>query len=357
MNKKLEKIENLFYDPEIGFSNVNTFHKKLKEYAIHIPLNQLKEWYDSQEINQIFKKPKPVYQKISARSNNIGYLQCDLLDLGKLKVFNDSPYLFTCIDIYSRYGWIFPVKNKSPKSIVRCIEHVINDIKKKDKYAQIMVWCDDGNEFKGEFKKYVETYGNLIVVFPDSITQKHTLSMVERFNQTIWNMLKKYTIYNNDFDISILIEKINENYNNRQHSSILCTPYEAFYGIKSPADAFIHTDNKPKYQVGDNVRIALKHNTFAKKSFMPKWSQKIHSIKEIKNNTYILDNGKEYPQNNLVKVAKPDYNSNDNVLHKLYDLDNKIIEKDKQDKTFEPPIFNTNVKSNYNLRPRKKKLD
>ena len=54
-------------------------------------------------------------------------------------------------------------------------------------------------------------------------------------------------------------------------------------------------------KVNDNVRCVLKKNMFDKGS-KPKWSTKIHVIKEIKAHSVLLDNDKWYKYYQVMKV-------------------------------------------------------
>ena len=44
----------------------------------------------------------------------------DLVEMGTLAKFNKGyKYLLTVIDIFSKYGWIVPLKNKTGKSVAK----------------------------------------------------------------------------------------------------------------------------------------------------------------------------------------------------------------------------------------------
>lgn len=60
------------------------------------------------------------------------------------------------------------------------------------------------------------------------------------------------------------------------------------------------------YKIGDYVRCVISKGIFDKGS-LPKWSTKIHAIKEKRQHSYVLDNGKIYKSYQLKKVnMKPE---------------------------------------------------
>ena len=87
-----------------------------------------------------------------------------------------------------------------------------------------------------------------------------------------------------------------EKYNNTYHKSIKMKSVDVkdntYIGFKKEVN-----DKKPKFKVGDHVRIS-KYNNFFAKGYMPNWSEEIFIIKNIKNTvpwTYVINdlNGEE----------------------------------------------------------------
>ena len=57
-------------------------------------------------------------------------------------------YILTVIDVFSKYAWAIPIKDKTAASVTKAFEKIIYDkIKKK-------LWVDEGKEFYNTtFKK------------------------------------------------------------------------------------------------------------------------------------------------------------------------------------------------------------
>ncbi|KAL9960143.1 hypothetical protein ACROYT_G033554 [Oculina patagonica] len=111
--------------------------------------------------------------------------------------------------------------------------------------------------------------------------------VIERFNRTLKNkMYKQFTIQGNTQYLEIL-PKIVKEYNNTKHSSIKMAPTEAskkknegtvyfnLYGDMEPLSA------KPKFKVGDKVRISKYKRIVFDKGYTPNWSEEMFVITKI----------------------------------------------------------------------------
>ncbi len=101
-------IKKIYYDPKQGFTNVNLLYNKLKELGYNFTLSEVKKWYNSQAVNQIYKETKPVYQKIVCPFGSVGCIQIDLMDINKFFRKNEGyHYIFNAIDNFQDiYGHI-----------------------------------------------------------------------------------------------------------------------------------------------------------------------------------------------------------------------------------------------------------
>ena len=69
---------------------------------------------------------KPVINKFKGKKIVINHIDeihsCDLVDMTKYsKVNRGYKYIFTYIDIFSKYAWSFPLKSKTIKDIKPCL--------------------------------------------------------------------------------------------------------------------------------------------------------------------------------------------------------------------------------------------
>ena len=122
-------------------------------------------------------------------------------------------FLLLVIDIFSKYGWIIPLKNKEGKTVAEALETIFKE-RKPEK-----MWVDKGKEFYNkDVKALIELY---------STENEEKSSVVERWIRTMKEKMWKYFTDNNtNVYIDILPDLVND-YNNTRHSSIKMTPVEA----------------------------------------------------------------------------------------------------------------------------------
>ena len=193
---------------------------------------------------------KPIIRKFEKRKvystlkDNIWGV--DLADMQLLNKYNKGIRFLLCvIDIFSKYAWVVPLKDKKGISIVKGFQKILKQSNKKPN----KIWVDKGSEFyNAYFKKWLRD--NDIVMYSTHNEGKSVVA--ERFIKTLKGKIYKY----------------------------------------------IHTYiNSSKFKVGDYVRISKYKNIFAK-GYMPNWSEEVFVIKKVKNTvlwTYVINdlNGEE----------------------------------------------------------------
>ena len=199
-------------------------------------------------------------------------------------------YLLAVIDIFSKYDWLIPLKDKPGKSVASALETIFKEIKPEK------MWVDKGKEF---YKKNVK---DLIKLYPTENDEKS--SVVERWIRTMKEKMWKYfSVYSTNVYINVLPDLVRE-YNNTRYSSIKMTPVKASKKENELRvwrnlypDHLEIKDIKPTFSIRDKVRISKNKKTF-EKGYTTRWTEEIFTIVEVKRTspvTYrIVDlNGKE----------------------------------------------------------------
>ena len=230
-----------------------------------------------------FKKRK-VYS--SFRDNIWGV---DLADMQSLSKFNKGiKYLLCAIDLFSKYSWVIPLKDRKGTSIVNGFQKIISKGRKPNK-----MWVDQGSEFYNQsFKDFLKI--NNIEMYSTFNEIKSVVS--KRFIRTLKNKIFKHMTAiskNVYFDV---LNHIVDKYNNTIHRTIKMKPIEVRNNSLAEYNEESNKAN-PKFKVGDHVRISKCKNVFAK-GYAPNWSEEIFVIKKVKNtvpSTYVIKdvNGEE----------------------------------------------------------------
>ena len=90
---------------------------------------------------------KPITRNFSERtviSNDIDKIwAADLVEMQKFSKWNKGiKYLLMVIDIFSKYGWIKPLKDKKTETVSLAFYEIF-----KSKRKPTMLWTDKGSEF------------------------------------------------------------------------------------------------------------------------------------------------------------------------------------------------------------------
>ena len=223
---------------------------------------------------------KPVRRKFNKRRVLVSGVDkiwaADLADMKAFSKYNQGyNFILLVIDIFSKYGWTIPLKNKEGKTVASALKTIFKE-RKPEK-----MWVDKGKEFYNkDVKDLIELY---------STENEEKSSVVERWIRTMKEKMWKYFTDNNTYTYMDILPDLVRDYNNTKHSSIKMTPVEAskkkneltFWRNLYPDRLKIH-DINPKYSVGDKVRISKKKKTF-EKGYTTRWTEEIFTIKKIKN--------------------------------------------------------------------------
>ena len=199
----------------------------------------------------------------------------DLADMQAFSKFNRGiKYLLAVIDVFSKYGWLVPLKDKTGKSVAMALKTIF-----KERRPEKM-WVDKGKEFYNKnVKELVELY---------STENEEKSSVVERWIRTMKERMWKYFTDNNTNRYVDVLPDLVKGYNNTRHSSIKMTPVEAsqeknelrVWRTLYP-DHLERRDINPEFSVGDKVRISKKKKTF-EKGYTTRWTEEIFTIVEVK---------------------------------------------------------------------------
>ena len=142
----------------------------------------------------------------------------DFVDIQLISKFNKGiRYLLCVIDIFSKYVWVFPLKNKKEVTIVNAFKAILNNSKRKPN----KLWFDQGSEFYNNFyKEWLDD--NDIKIY--STCNEGKSVVVERFTRTLSNKIYKHmrTVSKNVY-FDVLDDIVNK-YNNANHKTIKMKP-------------------------------------------------------------------------------------------------------------------------------------
>ena len=196
----------------------------------------------------------------------------DLADMQSLSRKNKGiKYLLCAIDLYSKYAFVIPLKDKKGISIVNAFNKIIKQSNRKPN----KIWVDQGGEFyNNAFEKWLSD--NDINMYSTYNEGKSVVA--ERFIRTLKNKLYKHmTSTGKNVYYDVLDDAVNK-YNNTKHSTIKMKPIDVGDNKRVYIDE--HNEKDSRFEVGDRVRISRYKNIFAK-GYTPNWSKEIFIVDKI----------------------------------------------------------------------------
>ena len=198
---------------------------------------------------------RPSIQKFERQKVIVNHINeihsTDLVDMSQYSKINKGyKYIFTYIDIFSKYAYAFPSKSKKIQDIKPCFEKIFK--KNKPKY----IWSDkEPAFFSKEMQKFFKD--NNVKIYH---TNSHLKAVVvERFNRSLKELMMKEFVKNNKTIWYNILPKLLKIYNNRYHSAIKMKPIEVNKNNEKHIKENIYTYNKasknPKFKINDVVGI------------------------------------------------------------------------------------------------------
>ena len=240
----------------------------------------------SYPLHREFKRPKYFNPYFSYYPRQ--QVQCDLIDMQALAKYNEGvKYLLVCIDIFTRKAWVRALKTKHGRVNADALNSILSEM---DPIFPKTIQFDRGTEFLNQFVKTLLREKNIDIILPSS---ENKAAYAERFNKTLQHLIYTHLTEHQTYKYINVLQDLVTTYNLR--------PHRGHKNQFSPEEAEQH-DNievirqlqmerrnktvlkgrkmKPKFQVGDKVRIYLEQKKFDR-SYHQKFSLELFKIVEI----------------------------------------------------------------------------
>ena len=220
---------------------------------------------------------KPIIRKFNKRKvysqfkDNIWGV--DLADMQSLSRKNKGiKYLLCAIDLFSKYAFVIPLKDKKGISIVYAFNKIIKQSNRKPN----KIWIDQGGEFYNNvFEKWLSD--NDIIMYSTYNEGKSVAA--ERFIRTLKNKLYKHVAATGKNVYYDVLDDVVNKYNNTKHSAIKMKPIDVGDNNKR-VHIDEHNEKDSRFKVGDRVRISKFKNIFAE-GYAPNWNSEIFIVDKV----------------------------------------------------------------------------
>ena len=261
-----EHLNKIYFDPShpASFGGPRKLYTAVKNDKYNPTFSFIQQWVQNQEAYSIHKPARHKFPRnrvvVTGRDDT---WDVDLMDMVDINADNDGiKYLLVVIDIYSKYLWVRPLKNKTAKEIKMAMEDILNINKKTKK-----IRSDKGKEFDNSLlKTFLKDKGIYYYV-----TQNEgKANYAERVIKTLKNKIIRYLTHNNTRRYIPVLQDFVTSYNNTVHRTLGMKPSQmtkkvaraSWWKIYKPKAVY---KVKPyKFRIGDTVRISFLRGKFDK---------------------------------------------------------------------------------------------
>lgn len=281
MGSEIERDQRLarrYYTSELGGSlgGAQALSKEEKK----VPHKKITEWLSYEDPYTLHAPRRLTFprNKMFASTINDTY-QVDLCDLQKLSRYNSGyKYIMTMIDVFSRFLWAVPLKNKTGIVVAK----VLNDIFSKGS-VPLKLNSDKGGEFKNAHVTKVLKKFKIKFYTTDSDKKA---SMVERVNRTLKNRMWRFFSKAQSYRYVEELPNLVKGYNNTVHRIVGIAPAkinlhneEKVWSYLNRKKGNVKKKKQPTFATGDLVRVSNPKKVF-EKGYKGLWSKEIFVIEK-----------------------------------------------------------------------------
>ena len=277
-----EYLTQVYYNPKrsgalVGVERLYRDVKKDGKYDISRA--QLKKWLMKQDTYTLHKPARRHYKTNRVIVGGIDELwQMDLADMQTMAAENDGyRYLLLCIDVFSKYLWVIPLKTKTGPALVMAFKKILESGRKPEK-----VQTDQGTEF---FNKHFKELMKKEEIHLYNTYNETKASVVERVIRTLKTRMWRYFTAKKTMRYIEVLQDLVDSYNRSKHRSIQKKPinvtqknerevWHTLYGEREKEGPV-----KYKFEVGDQVRISKMKRRF-EKGYLPNFSKEIFTVSQ-----------------------------------------------------------------------------
>ena len=277
-----EYLTQMYYNPKRSgaLGGVERLYRDVKKdgkYAISRA--QLKKWLMKQDTYTLHKPARRHYERNRVIVGAIDELwQMDLADMQTMAAENDGyRYLLVCIDVFSKYLWVIPLKTKTGPALVTAFKKILESGRKPEK-----IQTDQGTEF---FNKHFKALMKKEEIHLYNTYNETKASVVERVIRTLKTRMWRYFTAKKTMRYIEVLQDLVDSYNRSKHRSIQKKPinvtqknerevWHTLYGEREKEGPV-----KYKFEVGDQVRISKMKRRF-EKGYLPNFSKEIFTVSQ-----------------------------------------------------------------------------
>lgn len=217
MSNHTDYLRELYYTPGKpgAYAGPEKLYQAVKQEGKYkIGRQRIRQFLNNEDSYSLYKPNRKTFPRSKVIVNTIDSMRDgDLADVSNIASHNDGyKFLLVLIDIFSRYLFIVPLKNKHHQNIVDGLKLVFQKRRKPNTLR-----TDKGSEFKNRWvKAYLKKEG-IHAIYTQNETKAN---YAERVIRTMKNLMYSYFMKNRTYRFINILQDLVKSYNKRPHRSL-----------------------------------------------------------------------------------------------------------------------------------------
>ena len=271
---------NIYFDPEHPASYGGV--KRLAN-ATNSSRRETREWLRAQRPYTLHKPARKRYTTRPYKTGGIDqHWQGDLVEMIPYDNVNDGyRYILTIIDLFSRFAWAEPLRDKTGNEVAAALRRVFAKGRQPQRFQ-----TDDGREFDNRVVQHLLNVENIRFF---TVKSQFKAAVCERFNRTLKTKMWRHFTRTGSYRWVDVLQELISAYNAAEHRSIGMAPIEVngeneheiwLRQERIAPQQVTHVNIKTRFQVGDTVRVSVAKGIFDK-GYLPNWSEQIYTVSQV----------------------------------------------------------------------------
>lgn len=288
--ERTKYIDQLLENTYFNLSKAGAYYSADKLYQVlkskgitDIGKNTVRKWLEHHDSYSLRKEPRHRFKRARVVVSGIDdQFDMDLADVSNIKSENSGvSFLLVVIDIFSKYLWVEPLKNKTSNEVLKALQKILNKGRIPNK-----IRSDKGQEFQSKVMKNFLKSKNIKFFSTQNSDTKANFS--ERCIKTIRGLIWKYFTKQRTHRYIDVLQDIITTYNATPHRSLNNIAPKDVNNINE-ADIWAFMYLKPKkvsirprkfrFKVGDMVRLSRINMVFDR-SYDEHFTREIFKIRK-----------------------------------------------------------------------------
>lgn len=300
MSNHTDYLRELYYTPGKpgAYAGPEKFYQAVKQEGKYkIGRQRIRQFLNNEDSYSLYKPIRKTFPRSKVIVNTIDSMwDGDLADVSNIASHNDGyKFLLVLIDIFSRYLFIVPLKNKHHQNIVDGLKLVFQKRRKPNTLR-----TDKGSEFKNRWVKAFLKKEGIHAIYTQNETKAN---YAERVIRTMKNLMYRYFMKNRIYRFINILQDLVKSYNKRPHRSLGGNApanvnkenadeirLESYLSGKTKLDVNQSKTlgrskekkrAKPffKFKIGDDVRLSQLKHPF-QRDYQQKWTEEFFKVNE-----------------------------------------------------------------------------